>query len=205
MLRLRLTMNSPFARKVRVVAHELGIADRLELVPTETRVTDPAFWSENPLGKVPVLVTDDGQAYADSPVICEYLDATYGGHRLLPAQGAARWRALTLAALADGVVEAAILVRRESQRPEAERAGVLIAQEQAKVERGLDRLQQELARDALAAPGRFDLAAISAACALGYLEYRFGTDAIFGTRADLRRWWQEVALPRPSMQSTMPA
>lgn len=202
-MRLRLTPNSPFARKVRVVALELGIAERIELLPADLQVEDPVFLRQNPLGKVPVLVTDEGDAVADSRVICEYLDASFGGHRLLPAQGRERWHAQTMAALADGVVEAALVVRRESQRPEAQRSAALMAAQQGKIDRGLDRLQEEFADEA--SWGRFDMAAIATACALGWLELRFSADMVFGTRPALRRWWQQAAEPRASMQATRPA
>src|ERR1700704_1662463 len=98
-MKLRFSSHSPYVRKVRVVAHELGISDRMMLVPTALRINDPDFWHDNPLGKIPVLTTDDGLSYADSVVICEYLDASFGAHRLLPADGARRWRALTTVAL----------------------------------------------------------------------------------------------------------
>lgn len=204
MMRLRFTPASPFSRKVRVTAHELGIADRVELVPTALRAEDPAFEAQNPLSRVPVLEAADGEAYVDSHVICEYLDTTFGGSRLLPAQGPERWRALSLAAIAGGVVEAAMMVRRERQRPPSQADAALAAHEQGKVRRSLDRLQRDIAMPCLAGSRGFDHAAIAAACTLGWLEFRFDTAFVFERRPLLQRWWLEQVQPRASMQATLP-
>lgn len=197
-MQLRWSPLSPYVRKVCVVAHELGIWHLIELVPTALRVDDPAFFAANPLAKIPVLTIDDGSSYFDSVVICEYLDATFGDHRLLPAKGPRRFRALTSIALADGIADAGVLVRGELARSPEARAADNIAFQMAKVERGLDRLQQELARAA-----EFDLPGIAAACAIGWLVFRFGNDTILAPRRDLARWYDGVAA-RPSMQATAP-
>ena len=83
---------SPYVRKVMVMAHEAGVADRIRLTPVKTREEPHTILPFNPLAKIPALVLDDGSTIYDSPVICEYLDAEFGGHRLLAASGAARWR-----------------------------------------------------------------------------------------------------------------
>ncbi len=199
-MRLRYAPLSPFARKVRVTAHELGIADRIELVPTTIRVPDPAFEADNPLAKVPVLITDDGTAIPESTVICEYLDATCGGHRLLPATGDGRWRALTTIALADGICNAAILARMDLLRPEGKRDDEAAQFQLAKVARGLDRFE----RDVAAAPDApFALARIAIACCVAYLLLRFDRERILGPRPALARWY-EAAVRRPSMAATDP-
>jgi glutathione S-transferase len=129
---------------------------------------------------------------------CEYLDATFGDHRLLPAGGAQRWIALTAVSLADGIIDAGMLVRGElARRPEA-RSADNIAVQMAKVDRGLDRLQRQLS-----STGEFDLPGIAAACAIGWLVFRFGEDPILGRRAKLRQWYDGAA-KRPSMQATAP-
>ena len=113
---------SPFVRKVMVAAHELGLVDRLETLPSAAHPVnrDQSILARNPLGQVPTLVTDDGRTLYDSRVICEYLN-DLGRGSLFPA-GEARWRALTEQALGDGMLAAAVLTRYESVvRPEAKR------------------------------------------------------------------------------------
>jgi len=86
-MELKFSGLSPYVRKVMVVAHEVGVADRLQLTPVKTREEPEKITPVNPLGKIPALITDSGQAIYDSPVICEYLDAEFGGHRLLRRRG----------------------------------------------------------------------------------------------------------------------
>lgn len=111
-MKLFYSPTSPFVRKVMVVAHELGLADRLERLPSAAHPVnrDKSIISHNPLGQVPTLLTDDGQVLADSRVICEYLDDLAGGG-LFPKAGAARWRALVDQTLGDGLLGAALLAR----------------------------------------------------------------------------------------------
>jgi len=201
---LRVTPVSPFSRKVRVTALELGLQERVQVVPTTLRAPDESFWAQNPLARVPVLETDDGEAIADSHVICEYLDAVHGAHRLLPAQGPERWRALSLAAMAGGMVEAAMMVRREHQRPPEQADPAVIAYEQDKVWRGLDRLQRDVARPMLSEASGFGHAAIAAACTVGWLAFRLGHGFTFDGRPELLAWWNELIEPRHSMQATAP-
>jgi glutathione S-transferase len=112
---------SPFVRKCLVCAWELGLFDRLELLPAAPHPVnrDRAVVALNPLGKIPTLVTDEGAVLYDSRVICEYLNSL-GDGRLLPAQGASRWTTLAEQSLADGIMDAAVLTRYESAvRPES--------------------------------------------------------------------------------------
>ena len=112
---------SPFARKVMVVAHEHGLADRIELLPTAAHPVkrDGTILAQHPLAQVPTLIDAAGHAIADSRVICEYLDARAGGG-LFPANGPERWIALTDQSTADGMLDAALLIRYElTARPEA--------------------------------------------------------------------------------------
>jgi len=203
MPRLRYTPNSPFARKVRVVAHELGLAPALELVPTALRTADREFWSDNPLGKVPVWITDDDMRLHDSKVICEYLNEEHAGGRLLPQRGHARWRDLGLIALADGMAEAGMLARRERHRG-SERDDVFVAQEMAKVSRGLDQLAADAAQGVLAdETAGFGLAAAAVASSLGWIELRFGREFITQGRAPLALWLEKVGC-RESLLATQP-
>jgi len=106
-MKLRRAAASPFVRKVLVCAHELGLADHIELMPTTVTPiqANDELAPENPLMKVPSLATDDGQALFDPPVICEYLDSLAGGGELFPAVGSARWAALRRQALGDGILD----------------------------------------------------------------------------------------------------
>ena len=119
-MKLAFSAASPYVRKVTACAIKRGINDKVERMKIGT--TDPALLPLNPLSKVPTLVLDDGTSLYDSPVICEYLDALGEGPRLLPAEGEARWQALRLQALADGVLDAAFSVVMELRRPESERS-----------------------------------------------------------------------------------
>ena len=120
-MKLRYSLTSPYVRKVVVCALELGIDGRIERIATNT--ADPAngLAADNPLAKVPALITDDVGPLYDSPVICEYLDSLQGAPKLHPA-GAARWPALRRQALADGMLDAAILRRLEEMRPKGEQS-----------------------------------------------------------------------------------
>ena len=164
---------SPFVRKVRVTAHELGLGDRIELTSVTLTPVSPheGVRSDNPLGKIPALVTDDGVVLFDSPVICEYLDALAGGNRIFPSPGAARWTALRRQALADGVMDAAVLTRYEQTlRPQELRWTDWAEGQLLKIRTALDALE----REDLA--GVFDIGTIAIACALGYLDLRFASE-----------------------------
>ena len=117
-MKLRYSPTSPFVRKVMVALHETGQMDKVELVTTD--VWDPAtdIATHNPMGKVPALVADDGTAYVESSMICEYLDSLHGGAKLYPASGPNRWRVLRLQALSDGIIGAAVDRIIETRRPE---------------------------------------------------------------------------------------
>lgn len=167
MLILRSSVASPYARKVRIAADLLGLSERIDVAAADA--TDPAdsLRRQNPLGKIPTLILEDGSALYDSRVIVEYLDHLAGGG-VIPADPSARFTALRLQALGDGVNDAALLIRYESvSRPEALRSGEAIAHQQGKIDRALDALE--------AAPpaGPVDIGHISVACALGYLDLRF--------------------------------
>src|SRR5690606_14224501 len=118
-MQLLYSLMSPFARKVRVVGHEAGLADRIAISMVNPW-TDEGLRASNPLAKVPSLILDDGSALYDSPVICQYMD-DLGGAGLYPAAGPARWRALRLEALADGVGDAAVRAVMEMRRDEGDR------------------------------------------------------------------------------------
>ena len=186
----------PYCARVRIALAEKGI----EYETVEIDLDDRPAWiyEKNVTGRVPVL-EEDAFVLPESDVICEYLDATFGNRRLLPGDGPARWRALTTMALADGVTAAGMLVRQENMKPAERRSSELIALQTGKVDRGLNRLQRDVANRS----SDFDLPGIATACAIGWLAFRFGDAAILGSRDELRTWYQAVAA-RPSMQATVP-
>jgi glutathione S-transferase len=166
-MRLLGTPTSPYVRKVRIVIHELGLADR---IPFEAiSLADNPDLSANPLRKVPTLVLDDGTAIFDSPVIMEWLDAELGGGRLLAARGPARWTALVAMAIADGIMEAGGLVRTELLKPEADRTTSIIRRQSGKIEAALQRLDSDKAWRSAPAP---DLGQIAIGTAVAYLHFR---------------------------------
>ena len=112
---LRSTLTSPFGRKVRIALEALGLADRVMVVPANPLDENDTLRQQNPLGKMPCLVCPDGSTVYDSGIIIEYLQELSGGKRLLPARGPARYKALTRARLADGIMDASILVVYDSR------------------------------------------------------------------------------------------
>jgi glutathione S-transferase len=194
---------SPFGRKVKVVAHETGLHDRLAIHNVQTTAVGPdlSLVSDNPLGKIPCLVREDGTALYDSRVICEFLDTLHDGAKLFPAGGAERWEALRLQALADGVMDAALLARYETfLRPEASRWPAWVDGQIDKVRRGLDRLE---AADAPGFDDRLDIGVVSVSCALGYLDFRFPDLRWRDGNPTLASWFERFA-GRPSMLATKP-
>ncbi len=200
MMKLRHNAGSPFVRKVMVVAHEHGLADRIELIATTvapTQVND-SLAPENPLMKVPTLVTEDGQALFDSPVICEYLDSLASGRKLFPEAGSARWTALRQQALGDGILDALILCRYEvAARPEDKRFAGWTDAQLRKAHGGLAALE----REDLAGPRT--IGHVTIGCMLGYLDFRFPEDGWRRRHPRLAAWYQAAAT-LPSMRATQP-
>jgi len=194
---------SPFARKVRVAAIELGLAARIELVnaPVVPIKPNPVLIPANPLVKVPALEAEDGTVLYDSRTICEYLDALAGGGRLFPASGAARWSALRRQALGDGIMDAGILRRYELVlRPEPLRWADWLQGQQAKIEFGLDAAE----REAGGWGDVFDIGHLTIACALGWFDFRFPEFDWRSRRPGIGAWYSRAAA-RPSLAQTVPA
>jgi glutathione S-transferase len=184
-----------------VAAHELNLAERLELVPAAAHPVnrDRAVVARNPLGKIPTLVTDAGAVFFDSRVICEYLNGLGDGH-LLPAAGEARFTVLTDQALADGLMDAAVLARYESAvRPEHLRWSDWSGGQMEKVSSALS----DFERRAAAWGGRMDLGVIALGCALGYLDFRYAGIGWREGSPSLARWYEQFAA-RDSMTKTRP-
>ena len=168
MMMLRSSSASPFARKIRVAAEVLAMSDRIEIAPTDTSDPSGALLAQNPLGKIPTLVLENGSAIFDSSVILEFLDFLAGGNKLIPA-GEERFEVLTRAALADGVIDAAILIVYEKRwRDASAHSARWLDHQNGKIARGLAMLESSASH-----PTKTDVAAIALACALGYLDLRF--------------------------------
>ncbi len=167
MMILRFSAASPYARKIRIAADLLGLSSQIEIVAANTSDPDDTLRRQNPLGKIPTLLLEDGTALYDSRVIGEYLDFL-GGHRLIPADPLRRFDVLRLQALGDGIADAALLIRYETATRRAEwRDPDAIALQQGKIDRALAALE------AAAPEGSPDIGQIAVACALGYLDLRF--------------------------------
>lgn len=199
-MKLRHSPTSPYVRKVCVTAIELGLMDKIEKIATNMQDPQCDIATDNPLGKVPALLLDGGGVLFDSPVICEYLDSAAGGGRLFPAAGDARWGALRQQALADGIMDAAILRMIERmRRPEELRWDGWMAHQKDKVGRAVDALDREAAD----LNGALTIGQIAVACALGYLDFRFGDEDWRPGHPRLAGWYEGFAA-RPSMQETRP-
>ena len=198
-MKLRHAAASPFVRKAMVVSHEHGLVDRIELVPTAVSPVqaNESLAPENPLMKVPSLVTDDGQTLFDSPVICEYLDDLAGGRKLFPAAGPARWTALRQQALGDGILDALILCRYENVRPEDKRWSGWTDGQMRKAHLGLAAIE----REDLSGPRTIGHIAIG--CMLGYLDFRFPDDGWRQRHPKLASWYKDFA-ELPGMKATQP-
>lgn len=198
-MKLRWSPTSPYVRKVMMVVIECGLEQAIEKQTTNAWAPDTDLPADNPLGKVPALVLEDGTALFDSPVIAEYLDTLHDGPRLFPATGPARWAALRQQALADGVCDAAILRRLEAQRPDGEKSPAWMERQRRAVARSLDVLEAEAA-------GLGDaptIGTLSVLAALGYLDFRFGHEDWREGRPALSRWFEAMSA-RDSFRRTAP-
>ncbi len=192
---------SPFVRKCMVIAHELALTERIENLPSAAGpvARDKSIIPSNPLGKVPTLITDDGQVLYDSRVICEYLN-DLGGGALFPANGRARWQALADQALGDGVMDAALLARYETAlRPEALRWSDWVDGQMSKAHDALAQLEKNVA----SLEGRVDIGTITIGCALGYLDFRYASYDWRSIHPGVAAWFKTFNA-RPSMQATLP-
>jgi glutathione S-transferase len=186
---------SPFGRKVKIAAAVLGLGDRIAVEHGDT--TDPGsrVRRDNPLGKIPILILPDSTQVYDSRVIVEYLDLIAGGGILIPSQMPERLRVLRLQALADGIMDAALLRRYEQIRQPGERSASWDDNQAGKVERGLAALED-------APPGGdIDAGTIAVACALGYLDLRF-EGAWRGSHPRLVAWLDRFAAAVPAFDAT---
>ena len=199
-MKLRYSPTSPYVRKVTVAAIEIGLDDRIERIATN--VWDPAsdIIRDNPLGKVPTLITDDGLVLVESAIIAEYLDSLpHTGPKLFPPDGPARWQALHLRGLADGICDAGVARLIEMRRPEQERSVAWLERQHGKLQRGLDALE----REAASFGNTCTIGEISVGCMLGFLDFRFPREDWRSRRSALNTWFLEFATRR-SMLATAP-
>jgi glutathione S-transferase len=197
-MKLHWSPRSPTVRKVMVVAHELGLVDRITRVRA---VVDPmapnlTLMADNPLSKIPTLVLDDGTVLYDSSVICAYFDTLHAGPKLIPESHNERLTALRRQALGDGFVEFLLLLRNERAR--AHPSDVLIAAFVKKRQMVLAALEQESA-DLTASP--FSIGHVAIGGALSYLDFRFGAEDWRADHPRISRWHEEFRA-RPSVRAT---
>lgn len=194
---------SPYVRKVVVAAIECGLNDQIERDETFPWATDTVYGGVNPVGKVPALVTDTGQVLYDSPVIVEYLDSLHNGLKLIPAEGHDRFEALRIAALADGMMDAVILLFSElTRRPPELHWQYWDDRMRNTVARSLDVLEKDAATFDPAKP---DVAQISTACGVGWIEFRLESIGIdFRSGHPVLSSWFDAFSERVSMKTSLP-
>jgi glutathione S-transferase len=189
---------SPFVRKVLACAVAREIDAQIERASTNPHVSPPELLAQNPLSKIPCLVTADGLALFDSPVICEYLDTIDNALPMFPEHGGQRWRALKLQAMADGVMDAAVARRGEEAKPQEDARDAFMARQKAAVDRTLAQWELEPPHKLL------DIGSISVGCALGYLDFRFAAEPWREAHPHLAAWFEAFSA-NPAMAQTAPA
>ena len=196
-MKLYYSATSPYVRKVMACAIARGLDGRIEPHPSNPHASPADLIADNPTSKVPCLIADDGLALFDSPVICEFLDGLGDAAPLFPASGAARWRALKYQAMGDGILDAAVPCRGEQAKPKEAARDAQIARFKAAMARTVDALEAD-------PPHRHvDIGSIAVACALGYLDFRFGSDPWRPAHPKLAAWFETFA-HEPGIARTAP-
>ena len=193
---------SPFVRKVLIMAHETGLADQLELVDATTTPLNPNndLAQDNPIGKIPTLVLDDGTSLFDSKVICEYLDGLHDGDKMIPVSRAELYNVLVTQAIGDGLMEAAVGIRYEQfLRPEEKQWDNWIEAQTRKVEQALDVLENWRG----ARIQDIHIGSIAVAAGLDYLDFR-KFDIDWRTNRPILTQMHETFSKRESMLATQP-
>jgi glutathione S-transferase len=201
-MKLLYTLNSPYARKIRIVAAEKHIDIKLE----EVVLSDPDCPVKlyNPLGKVPVLILDDGDSLYDSRVIAEYLDNRTPLAHLIPKDNTAKSAVRRWEALADGVCDAAVAVMLEQRKLQEKQDEAFIARQMDKVARGLAALNNDLGHNKWCVDDTFSLADISVGCMLGYINLRFSSMIDLANDCPNLERLQAVLVKRQSFIDSMP-
>jgi glutathione S-transferase len=201
-MKLTFSPASPFARKVRIAAIELGLIDRIEFTPTTVVPGQPndEYSQITPVKKLPVLILDNGDVILDSYVIVEYLDELAGGGKLIPAAGASRWKVKSDHSLLQGMLDSMLLCRYEQMvRPKELRWQAWSDDHWNRAWKGMERFEKQA--DMLARP--FDVSHIGLVCVLGYADFRF---ADCGWRKSFPKLdaFHEKMLARPSVKISVP-
>jgi glutathione S-transferase len=198
MMILRSTPPSPFGRKVNIAASVLGLSAEIRVEPADTNDPADSVRRQNPVGKIPVLVLEDGSALFDSRVILEYLDHHAGGGKIIPREPKARFEALKLQALADGMTDAQILLLYEGRwRPKEHQVQKWVDYQADKIKRGLAALEA----DPPALTKMPNVGDIALACFLGHRDLRFpGTWR--GDHPKLASWLERFAAQVPAFGET---
>jgi glutathione S-transferase len=197
-MKLHFSPASPYVRKVMACAIARGLEGRIEKVATNPHVSPAELLADNPLSKVPALVADDGTAIYDSPVICEYLDTLGDAPALFPPTGSReRLAAQIMHAAADGILDAAVARRLQMAHPQDEGRKAYDARQKAAVARALDVIETNPPK------GLSHIGEIAVACALGYLDFRFGHEPWRESHPRLAAWFAEVSQQRP-LAETVP-
>jgi len=178
---------SPYVRKVIACAIMRDIEGRIEKISSNPHQSPPDLLAQNPLSKVPCLITDDGVSLFGSQLICEYLDTMGEALPMFPASGAARWRALKFQSLGDGILDAAVPCRGELARPKEEARDAQIARYKAAMKRAVDVLEGDPPHK------HIDIGSITVACALGYLDFRYGSEPWRPGHPNLTAWYEAFA------------
>jgi glutathione S-transferase len=198
-MKLYITVPSPFSRKVRIVAHEKGLSERIEEIAVDPYANAPELLATNPVVQVPTLIAEDGLPLTDSPVIAEYLDMIGSGPRLLPADGAERLRVKRLETLANATLEMGVKLVLEKRRPEAEQSPSWIARWTFNMGRSLDALEA-----AAPSAGDFNMGVLSAGITVSWVSFRH-PDYDWKTGRPNLVALQAALEQRPSFQATVPA
>lgn len=198
-MKLFYSVPSPYARKARMVLIEARLEGQVETEAIDPWADPPGFRDNNPLGKVPTLVRDDGPTVFQSNAVCEYLNAA-GSAQLYPDDGPSRWTALRQLALSDGILDASVTVRMELTFHEPDQISQkLVERQELSVARALDTLESE----AEALGGPVTIGQIAVACALSYRDFRF-TDVDWRSAQPKLTDWFAAFADRPSMTATKP-
>lgn len=194
---------SPFVRKVMISAHETGLADRIDLVrsPVAMNAANADVMRDNPLSKIPTLVTDEGFALFDSDVICEYLDTLHRGPKLIPEGKEARWQVLRWNAMGSGMLDALVLWRNERMRPVPSQSVETLKTYDLKIAASLDWVESEMAG---LETSEFGLGHITIGCMFGYMDLRFSDIDWRSTHPASAAWFSRFS-QRPSSKLTDPA
>ena len=198
-MKLFSSKTSPYARKIRAAAEELGLAEQIEEIVVDPFAPGDEFLAANPLSKIPTLVTEHGVALPDSALILDYLSHKKTGLTALP-RGVKRWEILRRTQLADGIIDCAVACQMEKRRPESIHYIPHLDRQKATIKRALDVLNSDAGLLALQTPG---LCEITVGVALGYLDFRLPYLEWRAKREALAGWYTVFA-QRPSMQKTQP-